>query len=86
MSGRWQMATPATHPAWGLWVPVAINHGDSSTFGFTDGHAEVKKWHDQVIFDQYEKGLRPGFTSYGTLFDPGSEDIAWLASGWAYRP
>ena len=86
MSGRWQMATPATHSGWGLWVPVAINHGDSSTFGFLDGHAQVKKWHDQIIFEQYEKGLRAGFTSYGTVFDADSEDLAWLAKGWAYRP
>lgn len=86
MAGRWQMATPATHSDWGIWVPVAVNHGDSSTFGFTDGHAEVKKWHDQVIFEHYEKGLRPDFTNYGSVIDPSSEDIQWLAKGWAYRP
>jgi prepilin-type N-terminal cleavage/methylation domain-containing protein/prepilin-type processing-associated H-X9-DG protein len=85
-NGKWQMPTPAKYSGWGLWVPVAINHGDSSTFGFTDGHAEVKKWHDQVIFDQYEKGFKPGFTTYGRVYDPGSQDIAWLARGWAHRP
>lgn len=46
--------TPTSQASWyqarGFWwtwrAPVAINHGDSSIFGYCDGHAEVRKWRD----------------------------------------
>jgi hypothetical protein len=68
---------------YGLWGPIAISHGDSNVFGFADGHSEVKKWHDSAVFKHYKR--TEGGTSYGWLLDPDSEDIKWLARGWAYR-
>ena len=69
---------------YGLWGPVAISHGDSNVFGFADGHSEVKKWHDSAVFEHYRRTEVGGM--YGQLFDSTSEDIRWLARGWAYRP
>lgn len=34
------------------WDPVAVWHGDSSTFGFADGHAERHKWENQLTIDK----------------------------------
>ncbi len=83
------MATPEYGDGgYGLWSPLAISHGNSAVFGFTDGHAEVRKWHDKVVFDHYwaTEGQAPG-SVYGTrMLDPGeSEDFDWLAKGWAFR-
>lgn len=64
----------------------AVSHGNSSIFGFADGHSEVKKWHDDAVFAHYKKTEnQPPGSMYGTLMDPDSEDIKWLARGWAYR-
>jgi prepilin-type N-terminal cleavage/methylation domain-containing protein len=85
--GQWVMAAPEYgHAGYGLHTPVAISHGNSSVFGFTDGHSEVKKWHDDVIFEHYRKMENaPVGSSYGALMDSDSEDLQWLAGGWAYR-
>ncbi len=87
MGGRFPIASPEWGaPGYGLWGPVAISHGDSNIFGFVDGHAEVKKWHDTAIFDHYKatENQPPG-SNYGHRMAPGSEDVAWLGRGWAYR-
>jgi prepilin-type N-terminal cleavage/methylation domain-containing protein len=88
MGGSFVIAAPEYgFPEYGLWSPIAISHGDSSIFSFTDGHSEVKKWHDSAVFEHYKKteGSPPG-SNYGQLFDPDSEDIQWLGRGWPYRP
>ena len=85
--GRFPIAAPEYGaPDYGLWAPVAISHGNSNTFGFADGHAEVHKWHDKVIFNHYKstENQQPG-SVYGFRYDVDSEDIDWLAQGWAYR-
>ena len=87
MGGRFPLAAPEYGAIeYGLWGPVAVSHGSSSTFGFVDGHAEIKKWHDSAIFDHYKatENLPPG-TNYGFRYAPDSEDVLWLAKGWAYR-
>jgi len=87
MGGSFVIAAPEWGaPGYGLWAPVAISHGDSNTFGFVDGHAEVKKWHDNAIFEHYKKTEnQPPGSSYGQRMVPGSADVAWLGKGWAYR-
>ena len=42
--GTWAF-NPGATPAACDWVDTfAVNHGDSSTIGFADGHAELHKW------------------------------------------
>jgi len=45
----------------------AINHGNSSSFSFADGHAELHKWHDD-------------FLSYNTTYQAGHVDAPWLGA------
>ena len=46
--GTWAFESGAT-PATCDWVNTfAVNHGQSSTFGFADGHAEMRKWFREV--------------------------------------
>lgn len=53
---------------------VAIWHGDSSTFSFCDGHAEMKRWEDPITIQMAEEGRCWG----NTIPSPGSPDIAWV--------
>ncbi len=59
--------------------PVALWHGNSSTFCFADGHAESRTWHDaQLIQTTLEQ-------KDGPLADYVSNDDAdWLAMGFPY--
>lgn len=88
MGGWFPIAAPEFgHADYGLWAPVAITHGNSNSFGFADGHAEVHKWHSEIIFDHYNatENTPPG-SGYGTRIPTSpNEDIDWLANGWAFR-
>ena len=48
----------------------AVNHGNSSSFSFADGHCELYKWKDAFL------------TPNGT----GKQDPGWLAYHGTYRP
>ena len=88
MGGVFVIAAPEYGASdYGLWAPVAISHGNSNAFGFVDGHAEVKKWHANAIFDHYEATEnKPPGSSYGFRAEGSTdEDVFWLAKGWAYR-
>jgi len=72
------------------WGPMAVNHGDSSTLGFCDGHAEVRKWQDKYTKERVVKLSQQGATSYTLDTASGhtsdnSVDIAFMARGWPYR-
>jgi prepilin-type N-terminal cleavage/methylation domain-containing protein/prepilin-type processing-associated H-X9-DG protein len=86
--GDFRIANPAEgHDDYKWWTPIAINHGDSSTFGFCDGHAEYKKWTSGTALAQFEKGRSqtPG-ASYGVAAEnPKSEDLQWVITGWPYH-
>lgn len=88
VGGRFPIAAPEYGASgYGLWAPVAISHGRSNVFGFADGHAEVHKWSESIIFDHYKatENTPPG-SNYGFRVPSGpSDDITWLAKGWAYR-
>jgi prepilin-type N-terminal cleavage/methylation domain-containing protein/prepilin-type processing-associated H-X9-DG protein len=86
-NGRFLMGAPEYgHPTWAWWVPLAVNHGDSSILGFCDGHAEVRKWRNPSTKDHINKLLEQGGTNYGTFIPPdGTEDLEYMAAGWAYR-
>jgi prepilin-type processing-associated H-X9-DG protein len=89
VAGHFIMASPEYGDGgYGLWSPLAISHGNSAVFGFTDGHAEFHKWHDKAVFDHYKatEGQAPG-TVYGKrmITSGTSQDFDWLVRGWAYR-
>ncbi len=86
-NGRFLMGTPEYgHTNWAWWVPVAINHGDSSILGFCDGHAEVRKWRNRSTIDHVNKLLDQGGNNYGTFVPTdGTDDLEYMARGWAYR-
>lgn len=83
------MATPEDTglDTWGWWGPIAINHGDSSVLGYCDGHAEVRKWRDPYTIERVDKLLTTGSATYGKDYPPvdQTQDIEYMASGWAYR-
>jgi prepilin-type processing-associated H-X9-DG protein len=45
----------------------AVNHGNSSSFSFADGHCELHKWHD-------------AFLNYQTPYNASQQDPKWLAA------
>jgi len=71
------------------WDPLAVTHGDSSTLGYCDGHAENHKWVDSFTKERPETLARtsPPATSYGTAAPPAGQitDIEFMYAGWAYR-
>lgn len=75
------------YSAFGWWSPLAINHGDSSILGFSDGHAETQKWKNQYTIDRVTKLSRLNVPSYSIEYPPDEqkEDIEFMACGWAYR-
>lgn len=71
--------------AWKWWSPLAVNHGDSSTFGFCDGHGEVRKWRDEYTIFRANKLLISGNGTYGhdEITPAGQiDDIGFMARGW----
>ena len=83
-AGHFVMATPEYGDGgYGWWSPIAINHGDSSVFGFCDGHAEKQKWHDPDTFLHYAATATS--SNYGKRMSEIGEDLGFLARGWAFR-
>lgn len=72
---------------WGWWGPMAVNHGDSSVLGFCDGHSEVRKWRDRYTIERVDELVVTGATNYGIDYPPDgqTQDIDYMAAGWAYR-
>jgi prepilin-type N-terminal cleavage/methylation domain-containing protein len=72
---------------WGWWGPIAINHGDSSVLGYTDGHSEMRRWRDRFTIERVDKLLKAGTTLYGIEYPPPDQtsDIEYMAAGWAFR-
>lgn len=76
------------HMSWAIFVtkpvfydPLAINHGDSSTLGFVDGHAELHKWRDEDTIRFFSQEL--AILKY---FPVSSDNADWvyLTSNFAY--
>ncbi len=83
--GSWIMNWNDTTPS--LIDPVAIFHGDRSTFGFADGHAEKHTWLGQRLID-WANLATSGPTSFNfsfTVSDWASKeatDVLFLAKGY----
>ena len=53
------------------WIDYpAVYHGGSGGLSYADGHAELKKWKDQVLFSHP--------TSFGQPYQDGGTDYRWL--------
>jgi len=68
------------------WVdPFSVYHGDASSLGFGDGHAEVRRWSDAQILDAARKSGR-GIQSF---FPPGASatnpDYQWVHYRYRHR-
>ncbi len=80
----WVIHTSGTEAnAWG--DPLTVWHGGKSSFGFLDGHAEIRKWSKETE-ELFNKANETGaWGSWGSSPDPGSdmfEDLRWLLEGW----
>lgn len=95
IAGHWVFASPEItgDDRYGWWGPMAVNHGDSSILGFTDGHAENHKWRDSYTKERIEKLIEQGGGLYGITY-PGDlpefpidmvTDLNYMAKGWPYR-
>lgn len=95
IAGHWVFGAPEItgEDRWGWWGPLAVNHGESSILGFTDGHAENHKWRDSYTIERVEKLIEQGGGLYGITY-PGDlpefpidmvTDLNYMAKGWPYR-
>jgi len=72
---------------WKWWSPMAINHGDSSVFGYCDGHAEVRKWRDKFTIEHTLKLRQQNTGTYNSFAPPAGQvdDIRFMAAGWTLK-
>ena len=89
MAGHFIMGAPEYTglPIWKWWGPMAVNHNKGSILGFCDGHAEKHTWVNKYTLERVDKVLNQGGGSYGQqAAEPGqTEDIEYMAKGWAYE-
>ena len=56
-----------------LWIPNSIWHGNSSTYGFADGHAEAHKWMTKEVIAHFKNRVEQ------LLYVPNTnEDVRWI--------
>ena len=65
-----------------IWDPLAVLHGNSSTLGFVDGHAEVHKWRTDIIIEMFKKGEK--WLDIGDGLTMENEDYEFLCSIFPY--
>ncbi len=82
--GSWQMHPRATSPTWT--DPLAMWHTESTVLGFADGHAEIRRWHDQSLIDWCHRAMeKNAFTFSMTPPDDEQEDVEYMAQGFPYK-
>jgi prepilin-type N-terminal cleavage/methylation domain-containing protein/prepilin-type processing-associated H-X9-DG protein len=68
------------------WVdPFSVYHGDSSSLGFADGHAEIHRWTDEQILNaarQSGRGIQSFFPPGASATNP---DYAWVHYRYRHR-
>jgi hypothetical protein len=81
--GSWQM-----NPGSKTWVdPLAMWHKESTTLGFADGHAEIRRWHDPSLIDWCHRAMEKhaSFLFGMTPPDDEQEDVEYMAQGFPYK-
>jgi len=91
-------ADPRGHN-WGTWVinvrspgwidPMAIFHNTASSFGFSDGHAEMKKWVEKTSIDAFRKAAQQGTAPFNWTPAGGSalkdRDFKYIMRGYTWQ-
>ncbi len=89
MGGRFVMGAPeyTGSSEWMWWGPMAVNHNKGSVLGFCDGHAEKHVWTNKFTLERVDKVLNQGGGNYGQqpAEEGQTEDIEYMAKGWAYQ-
>ncbi|NQV35887.1 MAG: prepilin-type N-terminal cleavage/methylation domain-containing protein [Phycisphaeraceae bacterium] len=89
MNGRFVMGAPeyTGSPEWKWWGPMAVNHNKGSVLGFCDGHAEKHVWVNKFTLERVDKVMNQGGGNYGQqpAEEGQTEDIEYMAKGWAYE-
>ena len=68
------------------WVdPMAVFHGNSSTFSFADGHAETHKWLEKSTLDAASAAQRNQDTPFGWTKAKNDKDFAWVEPRYKYK-
>lgn len=57
------------------WDYPALFHNDKSTFGFADGHAQVRHWQDPDTINLIQRGIPDPNPSK-------NEDLKWIVNGY----
>ncbi len=65
--------------------PVAVNHGNLSTFGFADGHAEGHKWTAAKVIKAAEDSSRGIESFYWDGGTPTNRDWVWVYDRFRYE-
>jgi prepilin-type N-terminal cleavage/methylation domain-containing protein/prepilin-type processing-associated H-X9-DG protein len=87
-TGWWTLATREMGYDPVQWnSPLAVWHGDSSTLGFCDGHAELHRWREKLTIELGRKTVPAGGAMYGMTTVPEGHrtDIDYMDRGWAYK-
>ena len=64
----------------------AVFHNMRSILGFADGHAEVRRWHDQSLIEWCHRAMeRQGFAFGMTPPADEQEDVEYMAQGFPYK-
>jgi prepilin-type N-terminal cleavage/methylation domain-containing protein/prepilin-type processing-associated H-X9-DG protein len=66
-----------------IWDPLAVLHGNSSTLGFVDGHAEVHKWRTPIFIEMCKEGEK--WLDIGDGLTMENEDYKFLCSIFPYE-
>ena len=67
------------------WVdPLAMWHGEQSTFGYADGHSEMHRWNDPSFIDWCEGAMYNPMSFQFYMQHPADEieDITFMANGY----
>lgn len=87
----WNLKAPSvgnTHPQSFTWVdPVPMFHGNISTFGFADGHAEFHRWLDPTLIQTGTAAAYGAASALGNKPNSGADYDFWYNGyrfpGWA---
>ena len=102
--GTWDFYTSKTNPhneGYPFWQdPIGVNHGDSGSLAFCDGHAEVHKWRDPQTRERVKLYSDPLYRDvFGYGFGGGLNDLLpteyidytqvtdlrYMERGWVYQ-